>query len=202
MSASDEKTRQAVVSSIFPSLFFSALGFVLAQLWVFRLHGSVSSHLLFAIPGCALMGVAAYRAKLHWIADGGVGSTITAKDIFCLLAFAGAGTAVGYVVAAGSFLGLAMAVGALYWIRWANIDVCRARFLVSSFAIFGGAVTWLGFHNVQVHPLHYLVAAWMLWMPAAIMHFLVMARLDQEDRVGQTYNPAGQQVSAEAPVPQ
>ncbi|EEF24511.1 conserved hypothetical protein [Ricinus communis] len=185
--SSNEKAKRAAASSIFPSLFFAAIGALLAQLWVLQLHGSLSTHLIVAVPGGTLTALALYRARLHWLTGTRGTAAIKARDMVWFVLLAGVGMFGGFVISAGSMLWLALFVGLMYLIPWANIAPCREHSNVSFLTVLLAAVSWLAFHNVPMRPLHYLVVAWMLLVPPTMMLFLVLLTLDRDYRVGEAY---------------
>lgn len=194
MSIIDEKSRLFAANGIFPSVFLSALGFVLAQIWLMQMRGSWQLHILLGVPGLCLLGLGLYRARLHWLA-GQVGKSgrpaFRTRDALMYALIFGTGTCIGYLVSAGSLLLLGIAGLLMYCVPWAKVPVCRDRFMMSSVVMLGGALIWLAFHSRPLHPLHYVVAAWAVTGPPAMMLVLVLASLGHgyrvvPDRLGKT----------------
>jgi hypothetical protein len=179
MSIIDEKTRRYAANSIFPSLFYAALGLVLAQVGAAQMHGSWGLHVFLGVPGLALSGLALFRARLHWsAASAGTPALCTRAFGWYLLLLVG-GACTGALVSAGSVLLLGVVAALTYLLPWMKIPVCRSRFVMSSVAILAGAVAWVAIHGGPDQSMYFMMAAWMLYFPPMFMHLLVLVSLDR-----------------------
>jgi hypothetical protein len=202
----DERTRQFAASSIFPSLFFGALGFVLTQAGVTRMSGSWVLHVVLGVPGITLSGLALYRARLHWgtgvrETTGQNGSQKFSKREFawCVLLFA---TGIVIAFSAGSFFLLGIAATLMYLVPWAKIPVCRTRFIVSSVTTLAGAIASLALYGNLGHPLYFVGAAWMVMIPAMTTTFLVVVSLPYGYRISEQVLVGNPDVDAPQSLPQ
>lgn len=178
-----DKTRRFAANSLFPSLFYAALGLVLVQVGVARLHGSWGLHIFLGAPALALSGLVLCRMRLHW----GAGSTgmlpYRPRAMGWYLLLLAAGVVMGEMVSAGSLLLLGVVAAFTYLLPWTKIPVCRGRAVASSLAMLAGAVFWVVIPGRQVQPVYFIRAAWMLYLPIMFLHILILVSLDRAYRI-------------------
>lgn len=179
----NEKSRRFAANSLFPTFFYVALGLVLAQVGAAQVHGSWDLHIFLAIPGITLLGLALYRARLHWSAATAGMPSLRARALGWYLLLFATGACVGVLASAGSVLLLGMVAALTYLLPWTKVPVCRAQFMVSSVFVLAGAVAWIVIYSRPAHSLYFMVAAWMLYVPAMFMHILVLMSLDRGYRI-------------------
>lgn len=179
MSIIDEKTKRYAANSIYPSLFYAALGLVLAQVGAAQMHGSWGLHFFLGVPGLALSGLALFRARLHWPTAGAGTSALRARAMGWYLLLLVAGACTGALVSVGSVMLLGVVAALTYLLPWMKIPVCRGRFVMSSVAILAGAVAWIVIYGRPAQSLYFMMAAWMLYFLPMFMHLLVLVSLDR-----------------------
>jgi hypothetical protein len=185
MSRGDQETIRFAANSLFPTVFCATVSLVLAQLWAVQIHGSWRLHVFLGTPGLALLGLALFRARLHWSADSTLRRTRRASDFAWYLLLLAIGVFTGTLITAGSMLLLAMVAALTYLIPWVRIPVCRAGFIVSALVTLAGTFGWVAVYDGPVHPLHYVAAAWLLFIPAMCAQSLVLLALDRSYRIGE-----------------
>jgi hypothetical protein len=175
----DEKTKRYVANGLFPSLFYAALGLVLAQVGAAQVHGSWGLHIFVGVPGIILLGLTLFRARLHWSAASADMPALRARALGWYLLLLVAGACAGALVSVGSVMLLGVVASLTYLLPWMKIPVCRAQFVMSSVALLAGAVAWVVIHGRPAGSLYFMIAAWMLYFPPMFMHLLVLVSLDR-----------------------
>jgi len=183
MSISDEKSKRFVANSIFPSIFYAALGLVLAQVGTMRMHGTWGLHVFLGAPGFILIGLALFRARLHWPAAMAYVPSHLPRALGWYLLLAAVGASIGVVVSRGSVVLLGVMPALTYLFPWMRIPVCRARFVVSALVMLAGAIAWVVTEGGSDQSLYFMIAAWLLYFPSMIMHFLVLVVLERGYRI-------------------
>lgn len=179
----DEKSRRFAANSLFPTFFYAALGLVLAQVGAAQMHGSWRLHVFLGIPGIALLGLALFRARLHWSAASAGMPSLRPRALGWYLLLLATGAFIGVLASAGSVLLLGMVAALTYLLPWTKIPVCRAQFVLSSVTTLAGAVAWIVIYGRPTHSLYFMLVAWVLYVTAMFMHMLVLASLDRGYRI-------------------
>jgi len=175
----DEKSRRFAANGLFPTFFYAALGLALAQVGAAQMHGSWGFRIFLGIPGITLLGLALFRARLHWSAVTAGMPSLRPRALGWYLLLLATGAFVGVLASAGSVLLLGMVAALTYLLPWTKIPVCRAQFVLSSLTILAGAVAWIVLYGRPTHSLYFMLAAWMLHVVSMFMHILVIMSLDR-----------------------
>jgi hypothetical protein len=183
MSIRNEKDKRFAASSVFPSFFYASLGLVLGQVGAAQMHGSWSLHVFLGAPGIILLGLALFRARMHWQAATIDIPPLRLHALGWYVLLIAVGVSIGVLVSAGSVLLLGVVPALTYLFPWTRIPVCRARFVVSSLVMLAGAIVWIVTQSRSVQSLYFMIAAWILYVPSVVMHFLVLVSLDRGYRI-------------------
>jgi hypothetical protein len=74
----------------------------------------------------------------------------------------------------------------MYVCPWMKIQVCRARFVVSSLVTLTGTMAWVVAYGRPVPSVYLMMSAWILYLPSMGMHLLVLLSLDRGYRIGES----------------
>jgi hypothetical protein len=179
MAIIDGKTRRFAANSMFPSFVYAVLGLVLGQVGAAQMHGGWGLRVFLGLPGLVLSGLVLFRARLHWSAVDADAPIGRARALGCYLLLFATGVSFGAVICAGSVLLIGVGAACTYLLPWIKIPVCRARFGMSSAAMFAGAVAFVVIQRSQAQALYFMIAAWLLYFPAVCMHLVVLVSLDR-----------------------
>lgn len=161
-------SRNFATNSLFPILAMVFFGWGLLHVWGMEFRARPILHLLFALPGLALSGIALHRYRKHWpvsvnsLPEGqGEKKTLTGncRAIARSLLLAPVGFVLALFAEGGSFVFMTLAASGMIVIPWARIPACRNHFFMSLMSVEGGAALGLAVMSGPAHPFALLGAA-------------------------------------------
>ena len=175
------KFETSIRNSGFSAFLCSALGFVLLEVWIFRLGGKPTAH-AFVVSVGAVFASIFYRTIVVYCAAVAVRSNEAPQDkqgnprsfanVACavLLVIFGYGGALA--LSSGSMTIFALFAICASIFPWSKFMLCRTYILIPAALITVAMVLGLLTMDQSPHPLLFPVAVWMLWMGAVSAWFL------------------------------